>query len=545
VTASEDIDIARAARELLGFEHLRPGQEEAVRAVLTGRDTLAVLPTGSGKSAIYELATALGGGPTVVVSPLLALQRDQIEKIENEHVGSAAALNSMLSETKREELLEELDVHELEYLFLAPEQFTSEETLKKLREAKPKLLVVDEAHSISEWGHDFRPEYLRLGSVAEMLGDPTTLALTATAAPPVRAEIVERLGLRDPVEVVRGFDRPNIHLAVEQHHAEKQKLRALVEEVARGERPAIVYTATRRHGEQLAGEFRAAGVSALPYHAGLHRHEREATQTAFMEDDIEVVVATIAFGMGVDKPNVRAVIHAEISDSVDAYYQEIGRGGRDGEPARAVLFYRPEDVGLRRFFAGAGQLAVDEALAIAETVEDADGPLDAHTLHEATGLSETKIVAALGRLADVGFVTLLPDGEVKKAGDAVAIDDAAEAAAAAQHSRKEYERTRVEMVRGYAETSGCRREYILNYFGEAFEAPCGNCDNCEAGLTHADTRKHPFAVGSSVRHPELGDGTVERYDRDTVVVLFDEHGYRTLALELVLERGLLSANRQG
>jgi ATP-dependent DNA helicase RecQ len=533
-------EIARAARELLGFDELRPGQEDAVRAVLAGHDTLAVMPTGSGKSAIYELATALGGGPAVVVSPLLALQHDQVDHLEHEHLGSAAALNSNLSGTRREELLEELDEHELEFLFLAPEQFGSEETLAKLRDAKPKLFVVDEAHSISEWGHDFRPEYLRLGAVAELLGKPTTLALTATAAPPVRAEIVERLALDDPVEIVRGFDRPNIHLAVERYYDDEHKLRALVENVAGGERPAIVYTATRRQSEELAGALLKAGVSARPYHAGLHRRERDDTQNAFMEDEIEVVVATIAFGMGVDKPNVRAVVHAEISDSVDAYYQEIGRGGRDGRPARAVLFYRPEDVGLRRFFAGAGQLAVDEALAIAETVEEADGPVDAHTLRDATGLSETKILSALGRLADVGFVTLLPDGEVTKSDDAVPIDDAAEAAAAAQHSRKEYERTRVEMVRGYAETTGCRREYILSYFGEEFDPPCGNCDNCDAGLTPADVRPHPFEIGASVRHRELGDGMVQRYDGDTVVVLFDEHGYRALGLDLVLERDLLT-----
>jgi ATP-dependent DNA helicase RecQ len=539
---ADEVDIQGAARELLGFAELRPGQEEAVRAVLAGRDTLAVMPTGSGKSAIYELATALGGGPAVVVSPLLALQRDQVEKIEEDgKLGEAAALNSTLSGTKREVLLGELDEHELEFLFLAPEQFASEETVEKLREAKPKLFVVDEAHSISEWGHDFRPDYLRLGSVVETLGGPVTLALTATAAPPVRAEIIERLALDDPVEIVRGFDRPNIHLTVESRHTDDaHKVRALVRNVAEGERPAIVYAATRRRSEEIAAALRDAGVAALPYHAGLHRREREATQTAFMGDELEVVVATIAFGMGVDKPNVRAVVHSEISDSVDAYYQEIGRAGRDGEPARAVLFYRPEDVGLRRFFAGGGELAVDEALAIAEAVEVADGPVDARTLHDATHLSETKIVAALGRLADSGFVRLLPDGTVEKGDDgAVAIDDAAEAAASAQHSRKEYERTRVEMVRGYAETSGCRREYVLSYFGEAFEPPCGNCDNCDAGNVVPDAGAHPFAVGSRVRHRELGDGAVQRYDGDTVVVLFDEHGYRTLSLDLVAERDLL------
>jgi len=520
-------DIAEAARRILGFESLRPGQESAVRAVLDGRDTLAVLPTGSGKSAIYQLATALGGGPAVVVSPLLALQLDQVESIEDADVGDAAALNSTLSESKREDLLDELDAHELDFLFLAPEQFANDETLERLEEAKPRLFVVDEAHCVSEWGHDFRPDYLRLGSVIEALGHPVTLALTATAAPPVRAEIV------------RGFDRPNIHLSVQTFFDDSQKRRAVVDCVAEGETPAIVYTATRKHAEGLAAELAERGVDVHPYHAGLGKREREATQERFMNDELDVVVATIAFGMGVDKPNVRSVVHAEISDSVDSYSQEVGRGGRDGEPARAVLFYRPEDVGLRRFFAGSGHLRVDEVLEVAEAVTAAREPVEPTELKESTHLSETKVVAALGRLEEAGVVEFLPDGRVEATGADVDLDEAAGNAVAAQEGRKEYERTRVDMSRGYAETHGCRRAYILSYFGEAFDAPCGNCDNCDAGRTPAEPLDEPFAIGSRVRHHEWGEGTVQRYEADAMVVLFDEGGYRTLDVDVVVERGLL------
>ena len=247
--------IERVAQEAFGFDALRPGQRDAIAAVLDGRDTIAVMSTGSGKSAIYQIAGLLMPGSTVVVSPLIALQRDQVSDLAERAAGGAAQLNSHISASERERALAELAEDALEFLFLAPEQLANPEVLAELAVAEPSLLVVDEAHCISEWGHDFRRDYLRLGAAAEALGRPTILALTATAAPPVRDEIVERLAMRDPEIVIRGFDRPNIRLSVERFHGEggeERKLRALAERIAAAEPPGIVYVATRRQAEELA-----------------------------------------------------------------------------------------------------------------------------------------------------------------------------------------------------------------------------------------------------------------------------------------------------
>jgi ATP-dependent DNA helicase RecQ len=533
--------IERVAHEAFGFAALRPGQREAIEAVLTGRDTLAVMSTGSGKSAIYQIAGLLSPGATVVISPLIALQRDQVEDLAERATGGAAQLNSKISRSERDRALAELAEDALEFLFLAPEQLANPDVLGELAAARPSLLVVDEAHCISEWGHDFRPDYLRLGEVAEALGRPAILALTATAAPPVREEIVERLRLREPAVIIRGFDRPNIRLAVERFHGEggeERKLRALADRIAASPPPGIVYVATRRQAEELAASLCARELRAASYHAGMKGRERDGVQERFMDGDLDVVCATTAFGMGIDKADVRWVVHSEVSESLDAYYQEIGRGGRDGEPADAVLFYRSEDLGLRRFFSGTGHVEVDEIGQVLEAVREHGGPVEPAALQEETELSQSKLTTAVSRLEGAGAVEVLPGGEVAPA--AAPPDDAVREAAEAEEKRRSFDRSRVDMMRGYAETDGCRRAYLLSYFGEPFSPPCGNCDNCLAGRGVAEPADDlPFAVGERVAHGQWGEGVVQRYDEGAIVVLFDEAGYKTLALDVVRERGLL------
>jgi ATP-dependent DNA helicase RecQ len=501
------------------------------------------MSTGSGKSAIYQIAGLLLPGATVVVSPLIALQREQVDDLRKRAAGGAAQLNSTVPAAEREAALAELAEDALEFVFLAPEQLANEDVLAELAIAQPSLLVVDEAHCISEWGHDFRPDYLRLGAVREALGRPAVLALTATAAPPVREEIAERLGLHDPEIVIRGFDRPNIHLAVERHQDAERKLRALRERIVALDPPGIVYVATRRAAEELAASLCGDGRRAASYHAGMRAADRDDVQARFMDDDLDVVVATTAFGMGVDKPNVRWVVHAEISESLDAYYQEVGRAGRDGAPAEAILFYRPEDLGLRRFFSGGGQVDPAEIGTVLEAVRAAGGPVEPTALKTTTELSETKLATAVARLEEVGAVDVLPDGEVAPSADGPGRQAAIEAAADVELNRRAFDRSRVDMMRAYAETDTCRRGFVLSYFGEPVDGPCGHCDTCDAGRAQAAAAPEdvPFPVGTRVAHDEWGEGVVQRYDDEAVVVLFDDVGYKTLALAVVLERALLRA----
>src|SRR3954469_3599746 len=525
--------ITTVARKTFGFVTLRPGQREAIESILNGRDTLVVMSTGSGKSAIYEIAGYIKPGVTVVISPLIALQRDRVEAIEESVPGEAAGVNSNVAEGEKREAIEDFTEGQLEYLFLAPEQLANDEVLDQVRAAGPSLIVIDEAHCISEWGHDFRPDYLRLGAFVAEMGHPTVLALTATASPPVREEIVEKLHMHDPFVVVRGFDRPNIWLGVDRFHDEAPKRRTLVDATEEADKPGLVYAATRRSAEELA-----EALAATAYHAGMSAKRRDQIQNDFMDDKTGVIVATTAFGMGIDKPNIRFVHHFDISESVDSYYQEIGRAGRDGEPARAVLFYRAEDLGLRRFFVG-GALGVDVIQSVAETVFE-KGAVEPSAIRDELELSETKLATAVTRLEEVGAIEALATGEVAPSCARNDLDDAVQRAAEAEEERHAFDRSRVEMMRAYAEHPGCRREFILSYFGEEYEGPCGNCDNCDAGRGQTSAADGPFPVGACVKHPQWGEGAVQRYDGDQMTVLFDAVGYKTLSVELVADGGLLT-----
>lgn len=522
------------AQQRFGYDRLHAGQERAVKSVLDGNDTLVVMPTGGGKSAIYQLAASMIEGATVVVSPLLALQRDQVQAIAQQNVGEAAVINSTVRESDRQDTFEGLQSGEIEFIFLAPEQFSNPDVLAQLQAAKLSLFVVDEAHCVSAWGHDFRPDYLQLGTVIEALGHPRVLALTATAAPPIQQEITQHLGMQDPVIIVEGFDRPNIWLAAERYDDDGEKLDVLCDRVHQTDKPGIIYAATRKRTEEIAQRLVECGIQASFYHAGMKAAEREQVEIGFMQDEIDVLVATTAFGMGIDKPNVRFVYHADISNSVDSYYQEIGRAGRDGEPAKALLFYNPADLNLKRFFASGGNVDAEQVEQITEVLQqqaDAIAPAD---LLEQVDVSQPKLKAALNRLEEVGVVETLPTGEVAIAESEMAPDEAAAAVVEIQQQRRQWEKSRLEMMRGYAEVKDCRRKFLLNYFGEAFDAPCDCCDNCKAGISVDDEHgdHHPYPINARVMHKSWGEGVVMRHEGDKVVVLFDKVGYKTLGVAI-------------
>src|SRR4051794_32125756 len=418
------MELQPALKQHFGYEAFRKGQEAVVRSVLSGRPTIAILPTGGGKSLCYQLPALLLEGTTVVVSPLVALMKDQVDALRARGI-PAAFVNSSLTDAERQERQGALRRGEYRLVYVAPERFKSPSFLSAVAGLKIPLLAVDEAHCISAWGHDFRPEYQQLARARETIKAERVLALTATATPEVRRDIAEALQLSSPQVFVAGFDRPNLFVEVLRASGDKDKLGRLAA-LARSGGPGLVYAATRKNVEKIVAALQAAGVDALGYHAGMRDEERVSTQERFLRGEVPLVVATNAFGMGVDKADIRFVVHFDTPRSVEAYYQEIGRAGRDGDESHALLLFNFADVMMQRRMIEAGRPS-------RELVERAwnaalrllDGSVE--ELARSCGMTAAELSGAVRLLESAGHLErgLARDGQFFVATPAVAADDLA------------------------------------------------------------------------------------------------------------------------
>jgi len=491
------MDPTVALRETFGFDAFRPGQEDAVRAAIgpPARDVLVVMPTGAGKSLCYQLPALVRDDLTLVVSPLVSLMQDQVEALAKIAPTRVALVNAQQDAATNRAALEAATSGELRLLYVAPERFSSAPFLQAIRNTKIGLFVVDEAHCVSQWGHDFRPDYFRLADAARWLQAEAIIASTATATPTVANDIVDRLGLRDPIRVATGFDRPNLSFAVLPCASTQAKHRHIASALAQPDAtPAIVYAGTRAGAEKLATTLSGTlEGSVAAYHAGLGREQRAEVQRRFMDGRLDVVVATNAFGMGIDKADVRTVCHESVPGSIEAYYQEAGRAGRDGAPARALLFAEGRDKGLHVFFIQRGEVT-DEAIAtIARRLEmrAQEGRYDLGTdelasVLDGRGENDDQVRSVIGHLARAGVVRPAPSSPDRVRGRIEGPFDA-RARAACRTSASEGTRARWSQYRAvwkFVEGDACRRMTILRHFGDtrppAPAAGVSCCDVCDA-----------------------------------------------------------------
>ena len=482
-----------ALRELFGFPAFRPGQREAVEAAVAGRDVLVVMPTGSGKSLCYQLPALMRADLTLVVSPLVSLMQDQVQALERVARGHVGLVNAQQDASANRRAVERAAAGDLRLLYVAPERFSSPGFLDRIRRARIGLFVVDEAHCVSQWGHDFRPDYFRLADAARWLGAGSILASTATATPQVAADIVARLGLRDPVRVATGFDRPNLSFAVVPCANKQAAHRGIAAALGEpGALPAIVYAGTRADCERLAARLGSElGVEVIAYHAGLPREARAAAQRRFMAGEAPVVVATNAFGMGVDKADVRTVCHESVPSSLEAYYQEAGRAGRDGHPARCLLFATARDKGLHVHFIQRSTVEEQALNAVAQRVTRVAADQRRSLRHPDRspaggrgGGARDRRAPRAGRRRPTVPVRARPRRRpARRAWDG-------RAQALCRTSAQEGTRVRWRQYRAvwaWVEGSKCRREGILRHFGDrSAPAPAGACcDVCEPSLAPA------------------------------------------------------------
>jgi ATP-dependent DNA helicase RecQ len=574
VARSRDPD--GALHELFGFPAFRPGQREAVEAAVRGRDVLVVMPTGSGKSLCYQLPALMRADLTLVVSPLVSLMQDQVEAVQRVAPGYVGLVNAQQDTATNRRTLERAARGDLRLLYVAPERFSSPGFLDRIRRARIGLFVVDEAHCVSQWGHDFRPDYFRLADAARWLGAEAILASTATATPQVAADIVARLGLRDPVRVATGFDRPNLSFSVVRCANKPAVHRGIAAALAEpGALPGIVYAGTRADSERLAERLsRQLGVEAIVYHAGLPREARAEAQRRFMAGDAPVVVATNAFGMGIDKADVRTVCHESVPSSLEAYYQEAGRAGRDGKPARCLVFATGKDKGLHVFFIERSTVEEDALKAVARRIVGAaqipaengsppagDSPPAANgspptatpspsparfdlSVAELVPLAgdEEVVRAIVGHLARAGVIQPAPSAPDRVAGRLVGEWDG-RALALCRTSAQEGTKVRWRQYRAvwaWVEGERCRREGILRHFGDRAEpAPAGPCcDVCDPSLTPAPPpppERRAVPRPAQLAHRPTGDGEADALDEailDVVASAEPEVG-RTRAVEIL------------